>query len=227
MRPSRALWVPFELGRPFGVPDDPSFQRRVLYAALRLLERQDGPVILEDFPDDAPVIQTGAAVGIDDNLVCPWRPPKAKIPPKTEPREVLRAEMAQLAPWYEIAFQARNRTTVGLSGLEIGEVTEFLFDILEGNLHNLKDDTFSLGQLLRFATEDLRSWYLEAAGARPGIVTSSTDLADWFWGETEAGMLVLNLCKTCASSRDESVASAARRSLVPMAQRSRLNSLRN
>ena len=53
-RPPRALWVPFELGRPFGPPGDPAFQRRVLLAALRLLERPDGPVLLEDFPDDDP-----------------------------------------------------------------------------------------------------------------------------------------------------------------------------
>ena len=49
-RPPRALWVPFELGRPFGPPTDPVFQRRVLLTALRLLERTDGPVLLQDFP---------------------------------------------------------------------------------------------------------------------------------------------------------------------------------
>ena len=36
VRPPRALWVTFELGRPFGLPDDPPFQRRVLKAALDL-----------------------------------------------------------------------------------------------------------------------------------------------------------------------------------------------
>jgi len=53
-RPPRALWVPFELGRPFGPPSDPAFQKRVVLAALRLVERQSGPVIIEDFPDDDP-----------------------------------------------------------------------------------------------------------------------------------------------------------------------------
>ena len=48
-KPPRALWVPFELGRPFGPPSDPAFQRRVVLAALRLLEREDGPVLIEDF----------------------------------------------------------------------------------------------------------------------------------------------------------------------------------
>ena len=48
VRPPRALWVPFELGRPLGLPDDSELQTRVLMAALRLLEAGDGPV-LEDF----------------------------------------------------------------------------------------------------------------------------------------------------------------------------------
>ena len=58
-RPPRFLWVPFPLGRPFGAPDEPAFQSRVLRAALALLERDDGPVILEDFPDDAPLAPAG------------------------------------------------------------------------------------------------------------------------------------------------------------------------
>ncbi len=53
-RPPRALWVPFELGRPFGPPNDPVFQKRVILAALRLLERGGGPVRIADFPDDDP-----------------------------------------------------------------------------------------------------------------------------------------------------------------------------
>src|SRR5580692_2095127 len=53
-RPPRALWTTSQLGRPFGEPGDVSFQRRVLLAALSLLERTDGPVILEDFNEDPP-----------------------------------------------------------------------------------------------------------------------------------------------------------------------------
>ena len=50
MKPPRGLFVPFELGRPFGAANEPGFQRRVLLDALKMLERTDGP-ILEDFPD--------------------------------------------------------------------------------------------------------------------------------------------------------------------------------
>ncbi|UCG38011.1 MAG: hypothetical protein JSV00_07355 [bacterium] len=48
IRPPRALWVPFELGRPLGPPGEPEIQARVLRAALQLLERPSGPV-LEEF----------------------------------------------------------------------------------------------------------------------------------------------------------------------------------
>lgn len=54
VKPPRGLWTPFQLGRPLGEPEDAVFQRRVLMQALGLLERTDGPVILEDFPDDPP-----------------------------------------------------------------------------------------------------------------------------------------------------------------------------
>jgi hypothetical protein len=50
VRPPRALWVTFELGRPLGLPDDPPFQRRVVKAALDLLGRTDDPLIA-DYPE--------------------------------------------------------------------------------------------------------------------------------------------------------------------------------
>ena len=64
-RPPRALWVPFELGRPFGPPGDPAFQKRVIRAALRMLVEDGEPVRIIDFPDDDPRAQPDPA----------WRPP--------------------------------------------------------------------------------------------------------------------------------------------------------
>ena len=37
VRPPRALWVPFALGRPLGSADDPEFQKQVMRAALGML----------------------------------------------------------------------------------------------------------------------------------------------------------------------------------------------
>jgi hypothetical protein len=49
-RPPRAVMTPFMLGRPFGEPNDPAIQRRVLLQALNLLERTDGPSSWSIFP---------------------------------------------------------------------------------------------------------------------------------------------------------------------------------
>ena len=67
IRAPRALWVPFDMGRPFGAPNEPAFQRRVLSAALALLDSKAGPVVLADFGEDAPGPQAEDGAG----WVCP------------------------------------------------------------------------------------------------------------------------------------------------------------
>ena len=49
VRPPRALFVPFPLGYPLGKPHDPEGQRRVIEAALSLLERTGPGTLLEDY----------------------------------------------------------------------------------------------------------------------------------------------------------------------------------
>jgi len=82
-KPPRALWVPFELGRPFGPPGDAAFQRRVILAALGMLERDKGPVIIEDFPDDDPRWQPDPG----------WRPPPIPAPPAAGSTEAIAAQL--------------------------------------------------------------------------------------------------------------------------------------
>ncbi len=45
VRPPRALEVPYPLGYPFGRPNDPSLQRRILRALLSLTSREDLPLV--------------------------------------------------------------------------------------------------------------------------------------------------------------------------------------
>ncbi len=47
IRPPRALEVPYPLGYPFGRPNDPPLQRRILRALLRLTSRDDVPLVAE------------------------------------------------------------------------------------------------------------------------------------------------------------------------------------
>lgn len=45
LKPPRALWVPFPMGYPLGEPNNADLQHEVIAAALKLLERNDVPVL--------------------------------------------------------------------------------------------------------------------------------------------------------------------------------------
>jgi hypothetical protein len=49
VRPPRTLAVPFAHGYPLGMPNDAATQRKVVEAALRLLERNETPPLIVDF----------------------------------------------------------------------------------------------------------------------------------------------------------------------------------
>lgn len=49
VRPPRALFVPFPLGYPLGAPHDAELQRKVIAAALALLEREGPGPLLADY----------------------------------------------------------------------------------------------------------------------------------------------------------------------------------
>src|SRR5687768_14386820 len=102
MNPPRALWVPFMLGRPFGVPNDAAFQERVLLAALRVLEAPSGPV-LADYPEDAPQSTADDAAG----QVCPVG--FAKEVDGSDLGALLLREVEALAPWHDLARERRGR----------------------------------------------------------------------------------------------------------------------
>lgn len=222
IRPPRALWVSFELGRPFGVPNDADFQRDVLRSGLALLERDDGPVILEDYPVDAPEEEVSEEAM--EGLACPIPLPKPEIASDSDFVRSILAEVGPLAPWYQLAVESNARTSVGVSGKDVEENVRFLASLLEGGEMPADDGDLSLGERMRVATEDIRTWYFEAAGARPGGSASSQALADWFWGETAAGTLFLRLHEPCAASNDATLREAAKSFLVPRAQQHRLAS---
>ena len=117
MQPPRALWVPFMLGRPFGAPNAPEFQRKVLIAVLRLLEAGRGPV-LQDFPEDAPV---PVIAGDTEGCACPVNlsRPQPGADGKIDAAQALLDEVAQLLPWHDLAIKRFGRTTVGINGLSI------------------------------------------------------------------------------------------------------------
>lgn len=213
IRPPRALWVPFELGRPLGAPNDAGFQRRVLIAALDLFERESGPV-LEDYPEDAPA----AASSIDEEEG--WACPISFAAPADQGEDGLTAalknEIKLLEPWYDLSVEKRGRTTVGASGLSIGEVGEFVAAFLDDGVPQSPRDDLSVGEALKLAVEDLRAYYFESAAAQPGRAqASSADVREWFWNETSAGKAFWALQPICAASDDSMMQAMANYILIP------------
>ena len=120
LAPPRALWVPFILGRPFGVPNDAGFQRGVLLAALKLLEREDGPV-LEAYPLDAPA---GVLTAAPEGLACPVSFPRLQTEGSLP--QNLADEVEQLQAWHNVAAAHRARSTLGVTGLSVAQIVHYL-----------------------------------------------------------------------------------------------------
>ena len=207
--------MPFELGRPFGVPNDAAFQRRVLIAALKLLDRESGPVLV-DYPEDVPE----DAVSLNDEdmtgMVCPIDLPK--IPdenaPKSELGLALMAEIDSLAPWYDLAVRTRGRTTVGPSGLELKVAVKFFADFLEDQDTPAPRDDLVKGRVLKLAYEDIKAYYGEAITAQPGFGTS-LKVEHWMFNETVFGRALWTLRRICRESDDEYYQYLGRNSIVP------------
>lgn len=216
IRPPRALWVTFELGRPLGAPDDPAFQDRVLSAALRLLEAPSGPV-LADYPEPAPEADmTGWACPV--SFAAPA--PSSDLSPAEALAAEVRREIAELAPWHARAVARAGRTTVGVAGLPMPDAATLLAGLLDGTAR--APAGLTLADAAKRASEDLKAFYLEALLAQPGAPPTPARAADWLWGETALGRLLLALQPVLAASADPDLKLLGVRRLVPAVQAHRL-----
>ena len=211
IRPPRALWVPFILGRPFGVPNDAAFQRSVLLAALRLLEAPAGlGPLLEDFPHDAPEQTTGDAD--QEGFACPVNFGRAPA----NDAEAWQQEISDLASWHRLSVERRGRTTAALSGLTPVQAMRYIIDYIDNSETPLYRAELARGLSLRLACEDIKAYYLESVNEQPGQRAAQQAQA-WFWNETVAGRSFIRLRETCLASTDESVKQFGLGNLVPRA----------
>lgn len=203
--------MPFELGRPFGVPDDAAFQRRVLLALLALFAEPRGPVIV-DFPEDAP----GSGPADMSGLACPITRERSSAGEETLPQAIAR-EIRELQPWYDLARERRGRTTFGVSELAIADVARHLAGWLAVPAPSSPDPRHSSEVMLKLCSEDLKAFYLEALAEQPAR-PSARQLADWFWGETAAARLLLALRERCIADADPARRLIGLNNLVPREQ---------
>lgn len=181
LRPPRFLWVSFPLGRPLGMPGDAGFQRRVVLAALALLDAPNGPV-LADYPEDVPDAATSEAAA------CPVSFP-ARVEQDGSWTASLRAEVDLLKPWYALSLERRGRTTVGLAGAPVERLAEQFGGLLDGGG---APKGFDALQDTKRALEDLKAFHQEAVTAQPGEMPWR-EVRRVLWRETVLGegMIVL------------------------------------
>ena len=212
--PPRALWVPFPLGRPLGVPGDERFQLDVMRAAFAMLETATEPTI-DDYPIDAPG-------GGPEPWACP-------LSLATDPDESvtgrLRSEVARLRPWAAETRRTRGRSTFGLSGAgvdQVDDVVEALAEIADSG--NIADPPASkiewahpMPLLIRHLADDLRSYYHEAIAAQPGPTPPDHNaLNDWIFGSTALGDTFIQIADhLSAAGDDDLMARIVRGLLIP------------
>ena len=198
MAPPRALWVPFPLGRPLGVPGDPAFQHRVIAAALALLDRPKGPV-LEDFPEPVP----------EDDAGEPWSCPVRfeRVVDGHDIAGAARTELAGLATWHALAARRRGRTAADTSGLAVEQCLELVVDAHEA----VRTDDV---RRLKAAVEDLKTHYIEAVTAKPGSPPAGAADA-MLWNDSALGRLLRRLAARGRNSGDAAMRFFANDSLIP------------
>lgn len=204
----RGLFVPFPLGRPLGEPGDAAFQRRVLLGALRLLERADGPVVLEDFTEDAP----------SQSPVPGWVPPfTPRLSEPTTPAawaEALANEIALARPLWERARARSGRSAVGVSFQPPEAWPGCAASFLAGDLPAAPDPLTSPALGLRFLADDLRAFIAEAALAE-GPMLPPDQINTWLYRQTMTGRLLVALRNAAIASPNNGFKTMGSRFLVP------------
>ncbi len=176
MRPPRALFCEFPLGRPLGKPADAEFQHDVLSRAFALLDRDSGPV-LEIHPE---VIEA-------DEM-----PLSCAMPPRFDPNLPASVDEANgLRKAYDRTLARRGVSSVGRSidADGVPAALQVLEAIIAGT--SWKDAGIPGGNTTALC-HDIRTYYEEAAlelvdGPPPGGRAAEA----WFFEATEAGRTVM------------------------------------
>lgn len=174
--PPRALHCEFPLGRPLGVPGDPSFQRDVLERAFALLLESSGPVLV-DHPTEI--------AASDTPLAC-------SLPPRFNPDAPPSVDEARgLRRAYDRTLARRGVSSVGraISADEVPAALAALHSIANGTPWS---DAGLPGGNPVAVCHDIRTYYEEAAlELIAGPAPDGRAVEAWFFERTEAGATML------------------------------------
>ena len=169
IKPPRALWVPFELGRPLGAPGDVEFQTDVLMSALKMIETESKQPFIIDYEQDDPRAQ----------------PDSDWTTPDTAAATTVVDEVKALQQNYQQHCVSRSRTSVGVAKIPIAESAELVDALTDQVLAESPRAETSSVLISRLAVDDLKAYYLESALANGS--PNSRQTHDWFWQQTHLG----------------------------------------
>ena len=187
IKPPRALWLNFPMGRPFGKPNDPEYQIKVIRAAFSLFNVASGPV-LHDFPEVIPVKNGRMGYALPVELVMK----KSQIGDVDIMLQEVKKEIDNMKSDYNKALANRGRTTVGASQMKINEFADYIATFLKGNIPQSPRKGLGSVPQLKLVVEDLQAYYTETITHRDNI-DSFEILGTWFWEKTKAGKMILAL----------------------------------
>jgi hypothetical protein len=197
------------------VPNDSAFQNWVLKAALALFERESGPVLvdyLEEVPDGSNAMLENDMTG----MVCPIDLPRilGVDPSASELGQACLAEIASLAPWYDLPVWTRGRTTMGPSDLDINDTAKFVAAFRGNQEVPAPRDDLLKGCVLKLVYEDMKAYCTEAITAQPSY-GASLRVKNLLFNETVIGKVLWTLGGLCRDSDDEYYQHLGRNSIVP------------
>ena len=208
IKPPRALWLNFPMGRPLGKPNDPEFQKKIIRGAFELFQKSPAPV-LEDFPEIISVKEGRMSYALPVDLVYKVN----ELGDIEKLTDEVKKELSNLMPDYVKAIDINGRTTVGASEMEISDFVPYIAEFAKGNKPKSPRKGLPAIPLLKLVVEDLNAVYTETRIYKDKIDDFEM-LGKWFWEETHAGKLLLAVEAVSLESNDQVLRQIASMSLL-------------
>lgn len=125
--------------------------------------------------------------------------------------------------WYKLECERQNKPTCGVSGFSPEQIMELLCNFTSGKMREGNIDNREVFDILRRAIEDLKTCYMEAISNQPAISMDEGRLADYFWGQTHAALVIDEVRKSCMQHPREDIRILGISHLVPFDQKHRFN----